>query len=423
MSEALCCPRSGRAAATAGPTRPFLQPIVSVQPVDYRQWQIHRVSVLHRALAVATKPGVFGHGHDDPAATMLADAVRSASQQRVVSMACGNGVVGAAAALSGAAAVWMTDRHVLACDASTRTLEANAIGPMAQVRLGHGAAPLSHDIEADIVTVRVVPESFAMHQLLRDALHVLRPGGRVLLAGGNHEGAKSAGKLLSAYCGYIRLDAQHSAHRLVSAVRPDVIPEVAATEAQYFDREIFHDVVVPDGDQRLTIYTRPGVFSWQHLDEGSAELLACLEVNAGDRVLDLGCGAGVLGAICALRQPTATVTLVDEDCESVRCAQRTLDAAGLANARALTSDIASAVLDSTFDLVVTNPPFHVGKHTSLELPRQFIRDARAVLAPKGRLLLVANRTLPYESLLREQFDVVRMRSDGRRFKVLQAEVR
>ena len=123
---------------------------------DYRVWQRGRAVVGVRTLHVATKPGLMAHGHADPATAMLADALTDCAGQRVVSMPCGNGLVGAVAAASGASQVWMTDCNGIAIDASRRTLQANAVD--GEVRLGHGAAPLPVDLLADVVAIRVVPE-------------------------------------------------------------------------------------------------------------------------------------------------------------------------------------------------------------------------------------------------------------------------
>jgi 16S rRNA (guanine1207-N2)-methyltransferase len=137
-------------------------------------------------------------------------------------------------------------------------------------------------------------------------------------------------------------------------------------------------------------------------------------------VLDLGCGAGPLGIVAARLSGGGPVTLVDADVEAVRWATRSVAAAGVENCRVLPSDIAGAVLDQRFDVVVTNPPFHVGKATDLDVPLQFIRDAWDVLDAGGRLLLVANRTLPYERPIYQRFGNIATLVNGRRFKVLSA---
>ena len=111
--------------------------------------------------------------------------------------------------------------------------------------------------------------------------------------------------------------------------------------------------------------------------------------------------------------------MVDADAEAVRSARRTAECAGV-ESTVLPSDVASAVLGQRFDVVVTNPPFHVGKATDLSVPLQFIEDAWTVLAPAGRLFLVANRTLPYEREVLQRFGNLATEHDGRRFKVLSA---
>jgi 16S rRNA (guanine1207-N2)-methyltransferase len=97
--------------------------------------------------------------------------------------------------------------------------------------------------------------------------------------------------------------------------------------------------------------------------------------------------------------------------------------AGVHGVRVLPSDIVSAVRDERFDVVLSNPPFHVGKATELAVPAQFIADAYRVLEPGGTLQLVANRTLPYEGLLQAAFGNVTSLHDGARFKVLWSEKR
>ncbi len=393
---------------------------------DYRVWQRGRAVVRGHAVAYATKPGVFAHGHDDPAAIMLGEAVHDALAQSpgldIVVMPSGNGLVGAVAAARGAKQVWCTDRNVLHVEATRRTLAGlpDAEGARVNVHLGHGTFPLPADVRADLVAIRVVPDRLPMLQLLHDARRMLRPGGRCVMAGGNHEGAKSAARTFERLFGHALTTAQHSSHRMVAATRFERLPDIPQDLATpWLDSEAFLDVPVSLPGADFTLYTRPGVFSWEHLDEATDVLAGLMAIGPDDRVLDIGCGAGALGVIAA-RRTRGTVCLVDADSEAVRCAERTLRAAGCTHARAMVSDVASAVINERFDVVVANPPFHVGKHTNLDVPAQFIRDAFEVLDSGGRLLLVANRTLPYEAMVRAAFGSVETVYDGRRFKVLSA---
>lgn len=413
---------------------PFTLITNSASGLPYHEWQHGRAVVHGRAMGFATKPGVFAHGHDDPAAVMLADAVTDALArktdvpQTVVCLNAGNGLVGVAAARAGAAAVWMTDRQFLAQEAMTRTLAATVathpdapIGDRVHVVLGQGTTGMPSGVRADLVTIRVLPERLVMQQLLHDAVNILAPGGRCLLAGGNHEGVKTSVKAMEALFGAVRLESQHSSHRLVSAVRPPALPATAsAVDNPFGDPDRFHEIPVSLQGYAFTLCSRPGVFSWEHLDEASEVLAGLIDVRPGERVLDIGCGAGALGTVAALQSRTGRVVLVDADSEAVRCAARTLSMANAHNAHACVSDVASMVLDETFDVVVANPPFHVGTHTDLDVPRQFIREAFQVLAPGGRLLLVANRTLPYEGVVQREFGMVQTLHNGRRFKVLGA---
>lgn len=408
--------------------------VTAIPRFDYRTWQQGRLNVAGRSVLFATKPGVAAHGEIDVATSMLADAVaervsakRSHDAQAslfVVSLACGNGSVGAAAAVCGASRVEMTDRYLPNVNAALRTAQANGdIAERVGVVHAHGAAHLP-DQCADIVTVRVVPERIPQLLLLRDARRLLKLGGVCLLAGGNDEGAKSAARVVERVFGHAKLEVQHSAHRLVSATALASMPDVVDdADSRFIDLDAFHQVRVSFDDTDYTLFSRPGVFSWEHLDEATIPLLASAIIPLGARVLDLGCGAGILGTVAARRSQTGNVVLIDADADAVRCAQRTIDVAKVTNARAMTSDVASSVLDERFDVVLANPPFHLGRDTNYELPLQFMRDAHAVLVTGGRLYLVANRTLPYEPLLDALFGNASTVHNGPRFKVLMAEKR
>ncbi|GAA5511584.1 ribosomal RNA small subunit methyltransferase C [Deinococcus carri] len=162
----------------------------------------------------------------------------------------------------------------------------------------------------------------------------------------------------------------------------------------------------------------PGVFSATRPDRATTLLLETLGEPdlTGRRVLDLGTGTGLIGAWAARRG--AQATLVDGDLQSVRSAQATLAANGLPG-EVLHSDVDAALGERTFDVMLTNPPFHVGRGVVLDVAREFIAAAARRLNPGGTLYLVANEPLPYETPLRALGEVRELRR-GEGFKVLAA---
>lgn len=140
-----------------------------------------------------------------------------------------------------------------------------------------------------------------------------------------------------------------------------------------------------EGNEVLTFVSRAGVFSHTRLDGGTRALLAAMDVSGARRVLDLGCGSGVVGTVAARRNPAAHVTFIDSHTRAIAATRRNVDAHGLAGRAAITlSADPLGDLRGPFDLVVTNPPYS-GNRRIAEL---FLEAARRHLAPGGRLALV-----------------------------------
>ena len=127
--------------------------------------------------------------------------------------------------------------------------------------------------------------------------------------------------------------------------------------------------------------------------------LACcfpgLEVPPGARLLDLGCGYGLIGLIAAQNGAT-NVDMVDTNLLAIAAAQANLALYGIQNAQAFPSDALEAVIDRRYTHVVTNPPFHVGHSVDYQVTQAFIQQAWQVLEPGGQLLLVANKFIRYD---------------------------
>jgi 16S rRNA (guanine1207-N2)-methyltransferase len=241
--------------------------------------------------------------------------------------------------------------------------------------------------EYDVALIEVAPTREAWRMRLNEAARWLRPGGVLIVAGPNDAGGKSAARDVKSVFG--SMNERSKAHqRVVTAIK-----SVAITG----------DDITPTSMMinKRTYYTYPGVFAADRLDVGSAELIAALPDVAGLRVLDIGGGAGVLAG--AVRDAGASaVDVIDVDALSVKAMQQTF--ADDAQVRVAWGDVLDGVpWDAQYDLVVTNPPFHVGKRTDDSMVRAFVKVAARHLRPRGSLYLVANVFLAYEPLLQQLF--------------------
>ena len=372
------------------------------------------------AITVASKPGVPGFGEVDPATSLLLDHLELETGDSVCDLHCGAGAVGVSAALRTSGAVSMCDANLLSVAAARRTADANGA---AGASVTFGSAPDALGAaRVDIAIVRLPKGRIPTLRLLWDAFHALRPGGRCYVAGANDEGIRTALRQLEQLFGTAAVLGYRGGNRIGVAIRPEAAPaRTGDFDIPWLDPATFHEVRVDARGFEIQVQSRPGVFSWDRLDDGTRALLDVMDVQDTGAILDLGCGSGIVGAVAAQLAPAAHVILTDVGADAIASSRRTVAANGLAGrCEVMPSDIAAVVPDRSIDLVLTNPPFHTGKATDLLVAAQFVRDAARVLKPGGRLMLVANRTLPYELWLRECFGAYQTAFDGRRFKVLSA---
>lgn len=167
------------------------------------------------------------------------------------------------------------------------------------------------------------------------------------------------------------------------------------------------------------LWTQPGVFSWEHSDSASLMLLKHLP-ELKSHIADFGCGIGELSYHTSNRCSGITdITLIDHDARAIACAKRNMSAyAG--KVQYVWADIHDITINSTYDAVIMNPPFHTGKIQSNDLGLTFIKKAHAALKKGGTLYMVANIHLPYETLITELFANQQVLASENGFKVISA---
>ena len=250
--------------------------------------------------------------------------------------------------------------------------------------------------------------------LMARAVRLLRPGGRVIAACMNSDGARACEGDLAQLTGPVETLCKHKCRAFWSAaLTGPADPALCEQWAQL-------DAVRPIGDGRFV--SRPGVFAWDRIDAASALLAANLPADLSGSAADLGCGFGYLAA--QLLQRCAAIRVLDVfDAEQRALQLAQLNLARYAPRVALQyhwHDVTGGLPDS-YDVIVSNPPFHAQQSAHRpDLGRAFIAAAAAALRAGGSLWLVANRHLPYESALGANFGRVRIVAQHDGFKVIEA---
>jgi 16S rRNA (guanine1207-N2)-methyltransferase len=386
------------------------------QMTDYYTYRRLAARLRDRDIAVVGKPGVWSWNEINPGTRALLEAPRFALNEAVLDLGCGTGAIGAyAAKLSPRGSVTLVDCNIAATACAARTLETNAISN-AEVRLGDGASGLA-PASYDLVLSHLPRGKDVQQELIRGAAWVLRTSGRFYLVAHKRAGVKGAVAYASEIFGRCGVVRQKKGYHVAMMIKPHNLAPSPPLES-YVARTITLYGI------DTTLVSKPGLFAWDRLDDGTAALIDVMEIEPSDRVLDLGCGTGLAGLVAARLASEGQVVLADADLRAVEAARRTITANGIGNAKVTLSDCASALLDSEpFDVVITNPPFHQGLGVNYEVARQFVRDAARVLRPGGRLFLVANRFLRYDDLIREAFGDLAIAHADQRYRVLKAVAR
>lgn len=254
--------------------------------------------------------------------------------------------------------------------------------------------------------------------LLVHALELASPGAVIVASAANAEGARATESDFERLAGPLTTLSKHKCRVFWCRHEPS---RVDATLAQQWQ-----DEAAPQWIAGGRFLSRPGVFAWDRIDTASALLAAHLPADLAGRGADLGAGYGYLASeVLARCVRVEALDLFEAEARALDLARINLQhfAATREHGVALQffwHDVTRG-LPHRYDFIVTNPPFHQGRADDPELGRRFIRIAAQALAPQGRLLLVANRHLPYEQTVRDCFAQAQVLADAQGFKVISAQ--
>ena len=249
--------------------------------------------------------------------------------------------------------------------------------------------------------------------LLAQAVARCAPGGRVLAAARNDEGARTGEDDLARLAGPVGSVSKRKCRAFWTA--PLQGPADAALWAEWAALDAPRAIL----DGRFT--SQPGVFAWDRIDVASALLAAHLPADLRGHAADLGAGYGYLSTELLARCPQiAAVDLFEAQSRALAMARSNLKAARVP-VTFHWHDV-TAGLPRRYDTLISNPPFHAQSGEERpDIGRRFIAVAAQSLLPGGRFWMVANRHLPYEYELSQCFAQVRSVAQQGAFKVIEAQ--
>ncbi len=155
--------------------------------------------------------------------------------------------------------------------------------------------------------------------------------------------------------------------------------------------------------------TLDNVFSPRRIDAGTLAMLSCVEFAEGQRVLDLGCGYGVVGITAARFTAPENVYMVDVEPEAVSLSRKNAARNAVSGVNILQSDGFSALNEAGFDCILSNPPYH----TDFAVAKKFIEKGFNRLKLGGKMYMVTKRKDWYKNKLISVFGGVRIHeADG-----------
>ncbi len=288
-----------------------------------------------------------------------------------------------------------------------RALEANAKGVGSYVTLPLGEELLSN---AKVVLLQL-PRALAELEELAGTIAAFAADDVTVFAGGRIKHMTTAmNGVLARHFGRVDVTLARQKSRVLVASRP--IRGAAPTQ----NREYHADLGV-------TVVATGAAFAGTKVDIGTRALLAVLPHAApqASTAVELGCGTGVVAAVLAKMRPEIAVLASDASAGAVASTRLTVEANGLSNVTVSRDDALSEQPDASVDLVLLNPPFHLGGTVHTGAASKLFAAAARVLRPGGELWTVYNSHLGYRGELQRVVGPTREVSRNRKFTVTVSE--
>ena len=266
----------------------------------------------------------------------------------------------------------------------------------------------------DCVLIKI-PKTLAMLEYQLYALRdLLNQDSRIIAAGMARHIHSSTLELFESIIGPTTTTRAVKKSRLIQTQRDHSLKEGQSNYPSSYELEV---------DRSYQIVNHAGLFSRDRLDAGSRFLLENMAVDEQyQRIVDLGCGNGVLGLVAAVVNPASTLLFCDESHMAIASARANFQSAFTTTREAefKVGNCLQGVDDDSRDLVLSNPPFHLQHSIGDAIAWQMFKDSRRVLVEGGELRIVGNRHLGYHAKIKKLFGNCATIATNKKFVILSA---
>lgn len=266
---------------------------------------------------------------------------------------------------------------------------------------------------SNIVLIKIPKTSALLEQQLIALQEIVTPNTQIIAAGKMLAIQKSTLALFEKYLGPTTTSLAKKKARLIFCQPSGKLkhnspyPTIWSTEKPEFE-----------------LINHANVFSRQQLDIGARFMLQHLPKVANEKLIDLGCGNGVLGLHILYNNPEAHVIFIDESYMAVTSARENITN-NLPDALERCEFIVSNCLDDYLqnaqqcpvEYVLCNPPFHQQNTITDHIAMQMFSDAKKALKQGGKLIIVGNRHLDYPNKIKRMFRSVTHTASNQKFSI------
>lgn len=264
---------------------------------------------------------------------------------------------------------------------------------------------------------RVSKEKRVVEHVLQSLWQQLPVGGELHLAGYKDEGIKTFAKRAKAAwdCNEVLVRGDRQLHLYAFTKLSD--------SAEPLQPEDYHALQTIGEWNGAPLLSKPGIFAWDRIDDGTAYLLDYLPQLLADkptaplRTLDLGCGYGLL-ALALVQAGCGEVVATDNNAAALRACEGNLEQAQSWQNISVVADDCGSNLRGSFDVILCNPPFHQGFDVEQDLTDRFLETAFRLLKPGAQALFVVNAFIPLERKATVWFSQVEKVADNGRYKLV-----